>query len=52
MAKTRIRIEVGGYNDVLDLTINNLDDDVVQILVNDVLTTLQEATEPKETNEL
>lgn len=49
MAKTRIRIE-NGYFEALDLTINNLDDDVVQILVNDVLTTLQEATEPKETN--
>lgn len=47
MAKTRIRIEYG-YDEKLDLTINNLEEDVADILVNDVLTTLQTATEDHE----
>jgi hypothetical protein len=53
MAKTRIRIETGGYNELLDLSIEGLDDGVAQTIVNNILATLQTATStqaPKETN--
>jgi len=43
--KTRIRIETGGYNELLDLTIEGLDDGVAQTIVNNILTTLKTATE-------
>lgn len=47
--KTRIRIETS-YSEVLDLTIN-VEQDIVDILVNDVLTTLADATETKSSEE-
>ena len=54
MAKTRIRIEVGGYNELLDLSIEGLEEDVAQVIINDIFTTLQTVTEnqmtTKETN--
>ena len=43
--KTRIRIETGGYSEKLDLSIEGLDEETVQVIINDIFTTLQEATE-------